>query len=145
MAVDSSKMMSMIALPPVMFSRSVPSVMSEPATRDDQAMTTLRGETKLHDERGTIDDRLCTDVSVMETRIARQLEQSLSELPKEVVQNIAKFMAEKLVGFALEIKERCQDPPRQQAEARAAHDEHAADVHLHRRRSATPAKRARRS
>ena len=121
--------------------------MSAPITRDDldQAVVTLRGETKqLRNDMETMGGQLRSEVGelrsemgTMETRLVHQIDQSAS--------HVANVMVEHLRGPVSIVDEKYKDIPRQHAELRAEFEAHAADVHLHRRSPATPAKRVRRS
>jgi predicted nuclease with TOPRIM domain len=97
----------------------------------NQTTTMLRGEmTELRGEMVAMEVRLCV-----------QIQKSGAEIAKEV----ANVMAEQFRVQVSVFDEKYQDLPRQHAELRGDFDAHAADAHMHRRRPATPARRARRS
>jgi chromosome segregation ATPase len=111
--------------------------------------TELRGEMgELRGEMGELRTELRGEMTelrgemvAMEVRLCVQLKQTGSEIAKEV----ANIMAEQLRVQVSVVDEKYQDLPRQYAELRGELDAHVTDVHMHRRRPAVPAKRARRS
>ena len=128
-----------------MFSRSFRRV-SEPATREDleQSTTQLRGEMKAMGEelrgemgqlRGEV-GQLRDDMRAMEGRLQRQIGEALSQ--------VANVMLEHVRSLVAPFDEKYQDLLPDHAKLRTDFDTHAADLRLHTRQPAAPAKRARR-
>jgi len=132
-----------------MFSRSFKRV-SEPATRDDleQATTQLRGEMKTMGEdlrgemktmgeelRGEI-GQLRDDMKAMEARLQRYIGEASSHAANVMMENVGRLVAP--------VDEKYKDLPGRHVQLRADFDTHAADLRLHTRQPAAPAKRARR-
>jgi hypothetical protein len=116
----------------------------------DTAVTTLRGEmTTLRGDLDTAVTALRGEMAAMEARLARKYDETIlriiNQTADEVGKKVASVMMEQLRDQVAVVDEKYKDLPRQYAELRADVDGHVADVRLHRRPPATPAKRARRS
>jgi len=112
---------------------------SEPATKDDleQATTQLRGEMGAMGEqlRGEI-IQLRGEMGAMEARLFRHIGEAASQVANVMLEHVRTLVA------AFDDKHKDLLPAH--AKLRADFDTHAADLRLHRRHPAAPAKRARR-
>jgi hypothetical protein len=153
-----------IGLPQIMFSRSLKRV-SEPATKQDleQATTQLRGEMgvmgeqlrgemrdmkeELRGEMGVMGGQLRADMQAMEGRLRGDMgamEARLGRQIGEALSHVANVMLEHVGHLVSPTDEKYKDLPDRHVKLRSDFTAHVADVRLHTRPPAAPAKRVRR-